>query len=972
MKYHTIGSSSVSGEAKKSGFTIYADMDISQNKMAYTETDMKKVREELESVQKALKLQTKRCRQLVAEYTRKLQEKEQLYQSEKDLRDNQLAKVLKALLIFEARLRQEQKFISHQLSEKDYIIKTQTNDIKKLLASQYCKNCNQFYAPSPATLESFDSSSEYVGTEQDYQSSNFESLDSSSETYATLSERGYTKSESDAEEKIKEKHIYQKNRYNSQGRRKVPHKKNIGTYFEVLKLRNDSPLSNEDNTSADYDNFDSLPPESISDKISVVSDNIENMLNKTRNIGSTTSESSINITSSECGKTVINTKVAGDELGNGVDIGQQENKNSGSAVVKKNEDKEKSGNKDDTTKMEYKLTETIPVFEGGDINDNWYASASDQEDEEHRDIYRNNPVLECMNQILLQNINDINSPPKTPNIERKTSKNNKRVKFSDEEDKSIPEESVDSKPESQHDYYETPIQKTPNFYETPQSIYSNDYEQILSKCSETFSDTSKPEVIPRKSVDVKVSHHYIEMEKSPDSEKQENNVSNIVRKNKILRVPPALPPKPPNLVSKYKIQNLPKRPPSEHGSSVDLEPDYCSISELNLPQTKNVSGKKINVVAEVHSPTSVDVKTKMSLPTAVEKAGKKTEESVLVNNNVQNEDVPNLVVKKCVEKFNIQLATKQTTVRSEGMTSVQSPKKKIEIEIPKLPQVSEIIIPDDPEESEEDRISQDNYVKNNTQVLQSKNFHEPRKPILMGSTVSSLISGFNNQQILNEIKNKPERTKPENKKMFSSFENLQNLDKHFTLSPERTPETPTFENFDLSQNFEEFKLDDCEIEEYNVEEELNKEDTAKEMENSHKKDGNAAQEKPPVKPERKLQSARVDYIRASKDLTMPNMNQKSIEVLKKQLELQKLYNSPKESVKNETKKGFSTEPTYEHFLECTGLSSKSILTPARMLSNHKNMLKPKDVKLRSKVKTSTSIFERHNGTNIKYWSEPFV
>lgn len=673
--------------------------------MADTEAEITTIRNELEMVQKALKIQTKRCRQLVTEYTRRLQQKEQQYQSEKALREDQLAKVLRALIIFEARLKQEQKFISHQLKEKDYIIHKQSNEIKKLLSNQYCKNCNQYYSSTSPNLESLDSSSEYVVT--DY--SNFESLDSSSDIYATISEKSF-----DSETKT----IYQKNKTNSLGRKpkKFQHRKSVGTYFEVLKLRNEasSPSSDEKH-----------PTEAKN----------EVLIEETKS----------------------------------------------------------------------KITDSIPVFDG-ETNDKWYASASDPEDDEQRDIYRNNPVLECMNQILLQNINDsLNSPPKTPNIERK---NPKKVKFSDEET-NLTKENVE-------DYYETPIQKVPNFYETPQSIYSNDYEQILSKKSSSV---------------------YVDVEQKPEP--------------KIRGTPPALPPKPANLVAKYKLKK-----------DEESEPDYCSISELNLP-TKHVP-RTLKITAEINSPNSQDVI----------KAKKK------------NPEPEQIVVKKCVEKLNIQLA-KQTPIKE----------KKTEPEIPKLPQVSEIIIPD---EDDKDRITQDNYVKNNSQILKSKRF-EPRRPIVMGTSVSSLISGFNNQS-LSEIREK---------RTFST----ENLDK-----------TPSF---DLSQNFEEFKLDDCEIEEYSVSE-LSEEE---------------------VKP------TQVELIRATNDTKVPNLNTNSVELLKKQLEMQK--NKTSES-----------EPTYEHFLECTGLSSKSILTPSRLLSNHKSMLKPKDIKLRSKVKAN--LFERNNTSTIKYWSEPYI
>ncbi|PSN46383.1 hypothetical protein C0J52_05735 [Blattella germanica] len=67
--------------------------------------------------------------------------------------------------------------------------------------------------------------------------------------------------------------------------------------------------------------------------------------------------------------------------------------------------------------------------------------------------------------------------------------------------------------------------------------------------------------------------------------------------------------------------------------------------------------------------------------------------------------------------------------------------------------------------------------------------------------------------------------------------------------------------------------------------------------------------------------------------------------------------------------------SYEHFLEATGLSQKSILTPSRMYSNHRNVLKPKDVKHRSKVLRAAAVSEKNNGSNgpvVKYWIEPFL
>lgn len=68
---------------------------------------------------------------------------------------------------------------------------------------------------------------------------------------------------------------------------------------------------------------------------------------------------------------------------------------------------------------------------------------------------------------------------------------------------------------------------------------------------------------------------------------------------------------------------------------------------------------------------------------------------------------------------------------------------------------------------------------------------------------------------------------------------------------------------------------------------------------------------------------------------------------------------------------------YEKFLEATGLSQKSILTPTRMFSNHRSMLKPRDIKHRNKLRaafTTLSTLEETPGSGgvYKYWTEPYL
>ncbi|XP_045107871.1 uncharacterized protein LOC123502714 [Portunus trituberculatus] len=68
---------------------------------------------------------------------------------------------------------------------------------------------------------------------------------------------------------------------------------------------------------------------------------------------------------------------------------------------------------------------------------------------------------------------------------------------------------------------------------------------------------------------------------------------------------------------------------------------------------------------------------------------------------------------------------------------------------------------------------------------------------------------------------------------------------------------------------------------------------------------------------------------------------------------------------------------YEKFLEATGLSQKSILTPTRMFSNHRSVLKPRDIKHRNKLRaafTTLSTLEEAPGPTggSRYWTEPYL
>lgn len=200
-------------------------------------------------------------------------------------------------------------------------------------------------------------------------------------------------------------------------------------------------------------------------------------------------------------------------------------------------------------------------------NDNWYASGSENEEDTTKTTNKpyaantRNPVLECVNQILLQEsmedyvntstekpsvpitpvapkaLKSANASSSSPNITRK------RVQFSNQNSMvHIPRVTRDS-----------PILIASELSALDllnyESIYSNEYERIMDDSSST------------------VSNLYVDME------------SKI--RNSMLKQPPALPPKPANLIKIHKKENIPTLP-IDVSSVASSEPDYCSISEVQI------------------------------------------------------------------------------------------------------------------------------------------------------------------------------------------------------------------------------------------------------------------------------------------------------------------------------------------------------------------------------------------------------
>lgn len=92
------------------------------------ESEVRNLRQEVSRGQDSLRAATRRCRELV----RQLDGLSSEHERERLLRDQQLSRILRALLVLEARLKQEQKSIRQLLCEKDNVIRNQQLEIARL------------------------------------------------------------------------------------------------------------------------------------------------------------------------------------------------------------------------------------------------------------------------------------------------------------------------------------------------------------------------------------------------------------------------------------------------------------------------------------------------------------------------------------------------------------------------------------------------------------------------------------------------------------------------------------------------------------------------------------------------------------------------------------------------------------------------------------------------------------------------
>lgn len=1058
------------------------------------------LRRELDAVRNALQQQSEsvlKQRHQLVEAGQALAAHEKKSAQERRLRKDQLALVLRSLVLLESRLTREQKQIHVALQQKEKIIKSQQEEINKLKARKsYCSNCQQLLGftseqtnietdPEFQSLESTDSrfqntfvrscsyrerNSPPVFQKNTRLSKSFQyQLPKSDIAYCNTSssEEGNNVSLSSKGTFIKNKQafvrrdVFRRSRkysgrknnkyvdnspkvYSNQANNSSSAEDCIGMSYQVnnddtditasqiiandirrasLKidqLIGEAAKKEFKNTASDSDKTYSTKMEKIHAVKRQASDEIKAnrqlFLNKVLNEENNEKPWYCNVSDPEqegdCleqRSLTIKTKSNENVLTDLLDADVISAKNDVLCNNLKNNNERFSARFDDkNNNIEENLNKQASQAE---VNENWYASTSDADENPTNEIYKNNPVLECVNQILLQNSLDDSSNDNSKSSEAPSPKSSaKRVQFSTlnsisyddkvRKDNTLPRSDKRAnkivkfslETASEHSY-EVPNTAQGFQYEI-QSLYSNEYEPIITKSNDIKpvplmrQVNDKPNVPKIRGSIVKNIAANIE-NRNNNSNNFERKIENdlgsmkIFNKRKVPRTPPALPPKPKNLSAKWKADNTVKiitddidseavaanqrvadvktRKVGQVATVNNNEPDYCSISEINVPVVSN--GKRELLLTQ---------------PTV----------------EIHNEQYPVHAV-----------SPRNSVAKVVSLPRIQN--KISDKDIPKLPQVTEIIIPDDDDKANEEQNrsfqqTTESYLSNFVMhPLQPK--LDPRASIQMGNTVSSILSEIN-----------------KGGKGGSKQFNLTELDNQFNHGPEKNQINNAalhkaeyfddMDKFDLSQNFEEFKIDDelgsIVAEEYRISsgssdgsvsdvvtENLSNVPDKEKQHNTNNNDDNGKNNN------NFLESNDSSLNTSSKNAKLSNKPDLLSNI--ENLETESVRNSDIESSNSSGSNSGSyntvkceprmvmhnnaeinapkTKGSFDFFLETSGLSSKSIFTSNKNYlglrppsANHKSVLKPKDVKMRVKNPIATNkINEKPMTTAIKYF-EPYV
>ncbi|XP_051154303.1 probable serine/threonine-protein kinase DDB_G0278845 isoform X1 [Leptopilina boulardi] len=886
--------------------TVYDNHDNRGFSCNYTilkmETEVRVLKQDLVRTQEALKAATKKCRDLV----RELDNRNSNQASERNLRDQQLSRILRALLVLESRLKQEQKSIRQLLCEKDNVIRNQQLEIAKL--RRYTKN--YIKGKRDSSLGQSISVEESIPPEKN--SSNFQVDEYNSKRDSSLSKdienlkcEIITKLNGSNSQEIHNDHsrgITKTHSFAGSDISKTSLTSSENTDASIITTTTEgspSLLSTEgfcEGESTDVSPGSTLNKSSRCTPTTVTTDSEneimtilndddddETMMNdevnrfSKRRFGVLRAKPLKMISSSRIHELpkIIRTESTDD----GMDlnfVSDEEERHEPIYVNSCTENNVRNlqgatRTNEDCSNNNVNIISKIEPEEQNqeDTSGNWYSDPD--EDRISDDVFRHttyrpngnhNSVLECVNQILLR---DMEEDEKVLSIPRRFKHRGKIVRFQPARLSDI--ESVGSEMERRNSE-EAPIDGDISNEIEPSD---NDTE------SGAFEATTSEDEFGMR-------HEESSSEIIVNTIEPEANIDENEKPRPIVIIEPKIEheenqKKPLSFVLPQKVKGSPNLSPTLKMERIE-EKTCLQMSSKGLTLAKNLDYEDIESLPEMISPLP---KTPPALPPKPQ----------FMNNTLVLKKIPSpsFLIDE-TRKKNVDTDTEQ----GKNLFPFTSPIKTTSVKSLKFD-----------EESNKSTSSESSLWKNRFNNVRSSfkskhgpnNKDEQRKIPRVTNIVRHFeefkIGGDNDERLSDRIKPRERHV------LVSQFD----------------------EDFDIRQNFEEFNLDDCDLSD------------------------------DPDRPEGD----------GSETLT-------SVGVIAGQTENTIIRNKDNNNIVIPID---NSNNGYDHFLEATGLSTKSILTPSRLLSNHKSMLKPKDIKYKNMIK-SNAVLEKHgpSHTHVRHWTGPFV
>ncbi|XP_050577539.1 uncharacterized protein DDB_G0284459-like isoform X2 [Bombus affinis] len=923
---------------------FYVDADIKPAYLAKDdrmETEVRTLKQELVRTQEALKAATKRCRDLVKE----LDNRTANHESERSLRDQQLSRILRALLVLEARLKQEQKSIRQLLCEKDNVIKNQQLEIAKL--RRYTKNyikCKREQTLGKSSMKlntatdiknndlqtpNADAGSrQNCGISKEIQNLKCEIITklNSSEIPVALEEldRGVKKTHSFAGSDISKTSLTSSENTDvsiitttTEGSPSLLSTEGF-CEGESSDVSPGSTLNKSNRCSptmvTDSENEITMIYDGDDDEQTMLVENGSKLPRKKLGIGRSRTQKALNETDMIEPTNIARTESKDD----GMDcnfVSEDEEKeqepiyvnacnetnsrnleHTGNVIAempKMNEDysnnNNNSSNNGSNNNNSVCLKMEIEEHNAEETSGNWYSDPD--EDKVNDDVFRHstyrpnskhNSVLECVNQILLR---DMEEEESILSIPRKFKHRGRIVRFQPAKLSDI--ESVGSEMERKNSEEGITEKELASNELTDVSV--NSFEPTATEDEFGMSLT---ESTSTSNVATTITNH----ESSLEEESEESKAIPIVI------IEPKVEVEETRHTSFPSSQVIQKTKTSVNASNPPLklerieEKTCLQMSTKGLTIAKNLDYEDIESLPEIISPPP---KTPPALPPKPQ-----FKNNTLILKKIPS---PSFLIDETRKKQ--QLLEPSSSEHSKKIFGfISSPLKSAGINVSSARSLNfDDAINKVTGNNEEGNFWKNrfNNVRSSFQTRQSVSHETNGEQTRKIPRVTNIVRHFEEFKIGGESEDQTkERTKTKEKHVHSEFD----------------------QEFDIRQNFEEFNLDECDL-----------------SDDPDRPEGDG--------------SERLGNLGAT-----VGQNEKT---------------AATKDNNNVPLAASNSSSGYDHFLETTGLSNKSILTPSRLLSNHKSMLKPKDVKYKNKIK-ATAVMEKHgvsttnNTTHIRHWTGPFV